>query len=99
MSDINPPAIKSPWILPPEKAPRTSTSVLLLLSGFVLMIGTIVYNFYSILKGGDFSFMVFMLLMLLATILIMVGAVRFAKAYGSKKYAMLVKEFEQKREQ
>ncbi len=94
------PPIKSPWILPPEKAPHMWTSALIVLSGFILLFGYLFYSFHTILSGGGFNFMEFSIIMLIAMILLIVGAIRLAQAYGSKKYAMLRKYYmEQRRKQ
>ncbi len=91
------PPIASPWILPPDKAPKMWTSALILLTGFLLLIGGLFYNFYALLHGAGFDFLTFMGVLLLAIVIIMVGAVRLAKAYASKRYAELMRQYRGKR--
>ena len=98
MTDIGTQPIRSPWIVPVEKAPKMGTSILIIVLGFIVLIGELFYNFYSILGGKGFNFMLFWIMMLISMILIIVGAVRFARGYASRKYAMLMKYMEQKKQ-
>ena len=98
MADTAPQPIRSPWIVPVEKAPRIGTSILIIVAGFIVLIGELFYNFYSILAGKGFNFMLFWIMMLLSMILIIVGAIRLARGYASRKYAMIMKYMEQKKQ-
>ncbi len=81
----------SKWILPPDKAPGMVSSVLLLLLGFGLLIGSLVYNLLSILSGNPGnSFYIFIVLLILSSVIIMFGSVRFTKSYASRKYQKIM---------
>ena len=89
MPDNFKPPVNSPWVLPPDKAPKMWSSVLLLVIGFAFLMGGLFYDFYSILSG-HFDFPMFIAILIISFILITVGAVRFGKSYGSRRYAALM---------
>jgi uncharacterized paraquat-inducible protein A len=82
----------SPWILPPDKAPKVGISIAILLAGFAILIFALFYDLYSILQGHGFPIFAFLLLIFIGSGIIIWGARRFAKAYASKKYARIVKD-------
>ncbi len=86
------PAYKSPWISPPSEAPKRSTAIVILLLGFLLLIGALIYNLQSILSGNGFPFVVFLALLIVSTVLIIIGARMFAKSYASRKYAQIMEQ-------
>ena len=83
---------QSPWLVPPSKAPKMSHAAGILIAGFALLFGGLFYNLYSILHGES-NFMVFIVLLLVSTILIIIGAVMVAKSYGSRRYAELKERY------
>ncbi len=80
--------IKSPWLVPKDKMPNKWVAISLLLIGFIMVIGAPFYILHEILSGKNsmFSFNIFIILLILGFIFILVGAVRFARYYGSKRY-------------
>lgn len=83
----------SPWVVPPSRAPKKSRAIALVLIGFGILIGGMFFDLYGIFHGMDMSvvFPVFILCLVLGPIVLIVGAVMFAKSVASEKYAQVAR--------